>query len=115
MAPFPGYKDPAVVKAEELYGDGDWSIETYDSDAENHNRNVFFSFLGLLFCCTLIVISIIIVYMVSTGDMLSIPETFCTVKCCRIIRPISEMQKGFTGALDSQLKSHFYKIFSNRV
>lgn len=71
VAPFPGYRDEALLKAEELYGDGDWSVETYDSEEENHMRNTFFSFLGLIFCCVLIVLSIVIVYMASTSQMKS--------------------------------------------
>lgn len=67
VAPFPGYRDAAVVDAEE---DGDsWSAHTYDSEEEAHNRTVFFSFLGLLLCCGLIIASIIIVYMASTQNM----------------------------------------------
>ena len=64
VAPFPGYRDAGVVEAEE-YGD-DWSAHTYDSEEEAHNKTVFFSFLGLLLCCGLIVASIIIVFMAST-------------------------------------------------
>ena len=67
IEPFVAYRDPKVAKHED--GDGEWSEHTYDSDEERHTRNVFFSFLGLLLCCGLIVASIIILYMASVGDM----------------------------------------------
>lgn len=72
IQPFPGYRDSATVDREE--NDGEWSEVTYDSEEEKHNRNVWFSFLGLILCCGLIVASIIILFMVSTQDMLSTPQ-----------------------------------------
>lgn len=66
--PFAGYREPGVVQREEN-ADDEWSIHTYDSDEEKHTRNVFFSFLGLILCCGLIIASIIILFMVSTQDM----------------------------------------------
>lgn len=73
IQPFPGYRDAATVDRED--GDEGWSEHTYDSDEEKHTRNVFFSFLGLILCCGLIIASIVILFMVSTQDMKSTPTS----------------------------------------